>query len=427
MQVECPDQIYGVVGLGEVGLPLSLRAAEAGFDVVGVDIDEDRVEQVQRGTSYIRDIDDQAVEAAVSEELTVSTSYDLLSDATHVAVCVPTPLQKSGQPDISYVADAVRELTDVLSPETTIIIESTVYPGATENLIADILRNAGFSVGTDVFLGFSPERIDPGNEEYTLREIPKVVGGVTTTCQARIESLYEQLFDEIVPVDSATEAEMTKILENTFRNVNIGLVNELTKVSHDLGINIWNVIAAADTKPYGFMTFYPGPGLGGHCIPVDPLYLSWRANQEGIDTPLVDLADETNRQMPKYVVQRLVNILNKEGIASADAEVLVVGVSYKPNIPDTRKSPAIDVIEILEQWGFSVTYHDPHVPTLTEDRIETYSSAPLTREQLSSADCTLLITDHDQVDTELLVEHSNLVFDTRNATEADSRPHVHRL
>ncbi|MBO4249545.1 nucleotide sugar dehydrogenase [Halomicrobium sp. IBSBa] len=419
--------VFGVVGLGEVGLPLALRVAESGYDVVGVDIDEERIRSLKSGESYIIDIPSSDVQATVDDGVTVTTEYERLSDATHIALCVPTPLQKSGQPDISYIVAAVDELVEVISPETTVIIESTVYPGATENLIREIVTDAGFTVGEDIYLASSPERIDPGNEQYDLEDIPKVVGGVTASCQAQTERLYEDIFQTVVSVNSATEAEMTKILENTFRNVNIALVNELVKVADNFGIDFWNVIEAAKTKPYGFMPFYPGPGLGGHCIPVDPIYLSWRARQNGIDTPLVDLADRTNREMPEYIVRRLTEVLNERGIALSESRILILGVAYKSGVPDTRKSPAIDIIDGLEKSQASITYHDPYVPRLNVNDVGPYTSVELTDDLLASVDCTLIVTNHPEIEIETIVDRSSLIFDTRNATANYDADNIYRL
>ncbi|WP_424017669.1 nucleotide sugar dehydrogenase [Halorientalis pallida] len=421
------DILFGVVGLGEVGLPLGLAATRAGFPVVGVDIDQERTTALQEGRSYIQDVSDVDVEVAMEEGFTPTAEYNLLSEATHVAICVPTPLQKSGQPDVSYVLKACEQLTAVISPDTTVIIESTVYPSATKELFATVFEEAGFTVGEDVYLAFSPERIDPGNEEYDLVEIPKVIGGVTEECGNRAEAFYADLFETIVRTGGSTEAEMVKILENTFRNVNIALVNELVKVADNFDIDFWNVIEAAKTKPYGFMPFYPGPGLGGHCIPVDPMYLSWRAKQDGIDTPLVDLADRTNREMSVYIVDRVTRILNENGVPLPGANVLVLGVAYKPDVPDTRKSPARDIIRELDDRSAVIEYNDPHVPSIDVSDAGQYESVELTDEALSRQDCVIIVTDHADYDFEFVVEHAPLVFDTRNATAGLDDDSVSRL
>jgi len=326
------------------------------------------------------------------------------------------------------VQSRVEELADVVPEGCTVILESTVYPGATEEFVAETLTENGLTVGENIFVAFSPERIDPGNEQYGPTDIPKVLGGVTTACGDRAEALYEPVFDQVVRVESATEAELVKLLENTFRAVNIGLINELAQIAHTLNVNIWNAIDAAATKPFGYMPFYPGPGLGGHCIPIDPMFLSWQANQQGIETQFIDLADQINREMPDHVVQRVVKQLNDRGMALSNAEVLVLGVAYKPDVSDTRESPAIDIIDYLTDWGASITYHDPHVSELTVPR-GSYESVELTPQRLAGADCVLIVTDHTSFDIESIVDHASLVFDTRNATSGyeEDTPETQRV
>jgi len=416
----------GVVGLGYVGLPLALAMADAGYDVVGIDIDTERVATLELGESYVSDIADSTVQEHLGERFRATSDYSALSNVDGISVCVPTPLRKSGQPDISYIIDATEELASVISPESTVVLESTVYPGATSDILAPTLAENGHEVGEDVFVAFSPERIDPGNEEYGTTDIPKVLGGVTPACGDRAEALYAPVFDEVVRVDTSTEAELVKLLENTFRSVNIALINEMATVAHDLDINIWNVIDAADTKPFGFMTFYPGPGLGGHCIPIDPLYLSWKADQKGISTQFIDLADSVNRQMPQHVADRVISLLNQDGTAAPESEVLLLGVAYKPGVTDTRESPGLDIISLLEESGVTVRYHDPHVPAVEigDDR---YESSELSPELLAKSDCSIVVTDHDDIDFDRVVEHAPLVFDTRNATGGVEADHVHRL
>jgi len=406
----------GVVGLGYVGLPLSLAMHRAGYDVVGIDVDAETVDTLRRGTSTVNDVSDTDVAAALEEGLTFTTDYERLRDVDGVSICVPTPLRKTDTPDLSFVVDAAEQLAAVIPDGCTVVLESTVYPGATREVIGETLAANGKTIGEDIYLAHSPERIDPGNEEYGPTEIPKVLGGVTAACGDHAVALYERVFDEVVRVNSATEAELVKLLENTFRAVNIGLINELAQVAHELDVNIWNVIDAAATKPFGFMPFYPGPGLGGHCIPVDPFYLSWKASQQGIDTRFIHLADTVNREMPGHVVQRVVEQLNDRGVALSRAEILVVGVAYKPDVSDTRESPAIDIIDQLEDWNATVTYHDPHVPEL--DVLEdTPKSVPLTTDRLAASDCVVLVTDHSTLNLDEIVEHAPLVFDTRNATK----------
>ena len=416
----------GVVGLGYVGLPLSLAMHTAGYDVVGVDVDEATVGALSGGQSTISDVADDAVADAVDEGVSFTTEYSALADVDAVSICVPTPLSKSDTPDLSFVIDAVERLSDVVPEGCTVVLESTVYPGATREIIGDILTDNGMTVGEDIYVAFSPERIDPGNEEYEPTAIPKVLGGVTEACGDHATAIYEPVFEEVVRVDSATEAELVKLLENTFRAVNIGLINELAQVAHELDVNIWNVIDAAATKPFGFMPFYPGPGLGGHCIPIDPFFLSWKAGQQGVDTPFIELADSVNREMPAHVVGRVVEQLNTRGTALSNADILVLGVAYKPDVSDTRESAAIDIIDQLADWEATIDYHDPHVPEL--DVVGTsYESVPLTTDRLADADCVLLATDHSAFDIDEITEAASFVFDTRNATGECDADHIVRL
>ncbi|GAA0275913.1 nucleotide sugar dehydrogenase [Halobacterium noricense] len=415
----------GVVGLGYVGLPLALAMHDAGYDVVGVDVDPDKVERLRSGESTVNDITDDEVAEASLNGLTFTTDYDQLADADGVSICVPTPLRKTDTPDLSYVLDAAERLAPVVD-DCTVVLESTVYPGATKEAVADVLAENGTDIGEDIYLAFSPERIDPGNEEYGPTDIPKVLGGVTPECGDRAEALYAPVFDKVVRVDSSTEAELVKLLENTFRAVNIGLINELAQIAHELDVDIWNAIEAAETKPFGFMPFYPGPGLGGHCIPIDPFYLSWKADQHGVDTRFIDLADTVNREMPQHVVQRVVEQLNDRGTALSNANVLVIGAAYKPDVSDVRESPAIDIITELDDWNATVDYHDPHVPEL-DIGAATYESVPLTDGRLNDADCVIIVTDHSTLDVDRLVDESTLLFDARNATSHRDDDHVVRL
>jgi UDP-N-acetyl-D-glucosamine dehydrogenase len=416
----------GVVGLGYVGLPLVLAMTEAGYEVVGVDIDTDRIESLKSGHSYVNDVTDETVRDALDDGFEPTTEYAALETVDAVSICVPTPMRKSGTPNLSYVASAVEELATVVPKRCTVILESTVYPGATEEFVAETLTENGLTVGENIFVAFSPERIDPGNETYGPTDIPKVLGGVTEACGDRAEAVYGPVFDQVVRVGSATEAELVKLLENTFRAVNIGLINELAQIAHSLDVNIWNTIDAAATKPFGYMPFYPGPGLGGHCIPIDPMFLSWHANQQGIETRFINLADQINREMPHHVVQRVVRQLNNRGVALSNAEILVLGVAYKPDVSDTRESPAIDIIDTLTDWEAAVAYHDPYVKELTvlDSR---YESVELTADRLASADCVLLVTDHSEFDIPEILDHATLVFDTRNATGEYEGDNIVRL
>jgi UDP-N-acetyl-D-glucosamine dehydrogenase len=415
----------GIIGLGYIGLPLALAMQEAGLDVVGVDIDRDKTGQLVDGNSTVEDVTDDELQVALEKGLEISAAYDPLASADVVSICVPTPLSKSGQPDLSFVIGATESLRAVLTEGTTVILESTVYPGATEDIVGTRLREEGWTIGDDVFLAFSPERIDPGNSRYGPRDIPKVIGGVTPMCAERALSVYDRVFDTVVQVDSTAEAEVVKLLENTFRAVNIGLVNELAQVAHALDVDIWSVIDAAATKPFGFMPFQPGPGLGGHCIPIDPFYLSWKANELGIETRFIDLADSVNREMPSHILSRVAQMLNADGVALADATVSIIGVAYKPDVSDVREAAAIDIIRQLEQWEAHVCYHDPHVPTLAVgDR--TYESVSLAA-AVDGVDCAIIVTDHTAIDIEAVVEGASRVFDTRNATADYDAAHVLKL
>jgi len=417
----------GVVGLGYVGLPLALALTDAGYNVIGVDVSDEKVQRLNQGHTYISDVTDEEVATALEQGFQPTTEYDALSEVSGVSLCVPTPLRKSGQPDISYVMEAAEELAEVLPTPCTVILESTVYPGATDEVVAKTLTKNGREVGEDVFVSFSPERIDPGNEQYGITDIPKVIGGVTPACGDHAEAMYEPVFNRLVRVNSSTEAELAKLLENTFRGINIGLINELAMVADSMDADIWNVVDAAATKPFGFMPFYPGPGLGGHCIPVDPQYLSWKAKQQGIETRFIDLADRINRDMPSYVVSRVIDLLNAQGIASVNASVLVLGVAYKANVSDIRESPALDVISLLAERNVDVAYHDPYVDEL-EIGEQSYRSLELSDEVLGSVDCVLIATDHTVFDIGRIVECAPLVFDSRNAAEEYAAlEHVHRL
>lgn len=416
----------GVVGLGYVGLPLALAMYDAGYEVIGVDVDDEKVAKLRSGESTVEDVSDERVEKAVEDGLTFTTEYEDLAGVDGVSICVPTPLRKTDTPDLSFVLDAAERLAPVVSDGCTVVLESTVYPGATEEVVGEVLTDNGAVIGEDIYLAFSPERIDPGNEAYEPTDIPKVLGGVTPVCGDNGEALYEPVFDEVVRVESATEAELVKLLENTFRAVNIGLINELAQVAHELDVDIWNTIDAAKTKPFGFMPFYPGPGLGGHCIPIDPFYLSWKANEHGIDTRFIDLADTVNREMPDHVVHRIVEKLNEVGVAMSNADVLLVGAAYKPDVSDVRESPTIDIIDRLEDWRASVEYHDPYVPTLQVGST-TFESVLLTNARLSAADCVVIVTDHSALDIDRIISESRLVFDCRNATEGRDGDTIVRL
>ena len=419
----------GVVGLGYVGLPLVVELCRAGFEVTGVDVDQAKVEALRRGRSHVGDVASDVVASLTSERRFVPTDcFDALRGAEAVSICVPTPLRKTRDPDISFVTRAAERIAEVLQPGHLVILESTVYPGATEEEVAPILERSGLKAGRDFYLAFSPERVDPGNQRFSLREIPKLVGGVDEASTERARASYAEVFPTVIPMASAKEAEMAKLLENTFRAVNIGLVNELSIMAHHLGVNIWNVIEGAATKPFGFMPFYPGPGWGGHCIPVDPVYLSWKVKADGGEAGFIDLAVSVNNRMPAYVVDRVADLLNDEGKAIHGSRILLLGVAYKRNVADLRESPALAVLAHLAHKGAEITYHDPFVPTL-ETAEGPLSSESLTKDLLAAQDCVVITTDHSGVDYGMVVNHAPLVLDTRYATKGldEKAAHVHLL
>lgn len=416
----------GVVGLGYVGLPLAVVLAEAGFNVVGVDLASDRVDALRRGTSPIEDIPEARIRPLVeSGRFKVDESYQALSDVDSVSICVPTPLRKTGDPDLSFIISAVKALRPALHREMVIILESTTYPGTTREIVQPELEETGLQVGRDIFLAFSPERVDPGRVDWTTENTPKVIGGITPACTEVAAGLYSEALESVVRVSSAEVAEMTKLLENTFRAVNIGLVNEMALMCDRLQIDVWEVIRAASSKPFGFMAFKPGPGLGGHCIPIDPLYLSWKLKSLKYNARFIELASEINTNMPRYVVGRIQDALNDHGKSLKGARMLVLGVSYKPNVSDTRESPALDIIGLLKDKGAEVAYHDPYVPAL-EDEAWALTSVPDLLAAVRQSDCVVIVTDHTVTDYDSVTEAASLVFDTRNATGAAGihRPNV---
>jgi len=416
--------VLGVVGLGYVGLPLAVEMAKAGYRVIGVDVSAQRVAQLDRGENYIPDVDGCELASLVGKGVvSATTDFSAMSVCDAIAICVPTPLDEMKQPDTSYMESAARSITPHVKAGALVTLESTTYPGTTEEVIRPILESGGRKVGVDLFLAFSPERVDPGNPVFQTRNTPKVVGGVTKQCTALAVAMYGRFIDTLVPVSSTQAAEMTKLLENTFRGVNIALVNELLLLCNRMGINLWEVIDAAKTKPFGFMPFYPGPGLGGHCIPIDPLYLSWKARQYDFRTEFIDLSGRINESMPYYVIERLMDALNRHRKSLNGSRVLVLGVAYKPDISDMRESPAIIVTELLAQKGAEVVYHDPHVPTFSAGGVA-IPRVELTAEEVSSADVVLVITNHSGVDYDLVLREAALVLDTRNALKIDGDPKV---
>ncbi|MFN8451659.1 MAG: nucleotide sugar dehydrogenase [Anaerolineae bacterium] len=407
----------GIVGLGYVGLPLAVEFAEVGFSVIGVDLSAWKVQQLNRGESYIADIPTERLKPLVeSGKLCASTSYEDLRTADSVSICVPTPLLKTKDPDMSYVVDSVNAIAEICHEGMLIILESTTYPGTTNEIILPKLQEVGFTPGENVFVAFSPERIDPGNARYGVRNTPKVIGGVTPDCVEVTQALYGAAINEVVPVSSPTAAEMVKLLENTFRAVNIGLVNEMAVMCDKLGVDVWEVIRAASSKPFGFMPFYPGPGLGGHCIPIDPLYLSWKLKTLNYTARFIELASEINTSMPEYVVEKVTAALNDESKAVRGSKVVVLGVAYKRDIDDVRESPALDVIGLLEKRGAKVVFHDPYVPKVRLENDAIMERSDYSAALLESADCVVIVTDHTAYDWQHVLDHSRLVVDTRHAT-----------
>jgi len=408
--------VIGVVGLGYVGLPLAVEFAEQGFRVIGLDVTRAKVDQLNRGESYIPDIPTERLQPLVaSGKLSATTDIQDLRIADTVSICVPTPLRKTKDPDMSYVIQSVDAVAQICHDGMLVVLESTTYPGTTEEIVVPKLASLGFTAGENVFIAFSPERIDPGNPHYGVRNTPKVVGGVTAACTEVAAALYGTAVETVVPVSTPTAAEMVKLLENTFRAVNIGLVNEMALMCDKLGVDVWEVIRAAASKPFGFMPFYPGPGLGGHCIPVDPHYLSWKLKTLNYNARFIELASEINTNMPLYVVEKVVEGLNDDSRSVRGARIVVLGIAYKRDVDDVRESPALDVISLLEKRGGHVSYHDPYIPSVRLEGETMMQSVPLTDELLESADCVVIVTDHSAFDWQHIADHSKLIVDTRNA------------
>lgn len=419
----------GIVGLGYVGLPLAVAFAQEGFTVIGMDVDPSKVASLNRGESYIEDISSAVLEPLVKNGLLrASTECADIATVDAISICVPTPLRKTKDPDISYIVHAVDCLSEhlPLGEGQLIVLESTTYPGTTEEVVLPRFARNGFEPGRDFFMAFSPERIDPGRTDFTVRTTPKVIGGTTPDCLEVAMALYGAIVDNPVPVSSTAAAEMVKLLENTFRAVNIGLVNEVALMCDKLGLNVWEVVKAAATKPYGFMPFYPGPGLGGHCIPIDPHYLSWKLKTLNYTARFIELAAEINSHMPDYVVDKVSDALNDERKAINGSNILVLGVAYKRDVGDVRESPALDVIHLLSQRGGEVSYHDPFIPSVRLDGIS-LSSVELTAESLAAADCVVVVTDHQVFDWDWVADNARLIVDTRNALTTSGRARIVRL
>ena len=415
----------GIVGLGYVGLPLAVEFAKAGFSVTGIDLSEEKTRRVNAGESYVGDISTATLSELVKAGKIAATSdFSLVGELDTINICVPTPLRKTKDPDMSYIVSACQEIVKYFHQGMLVILESTTYPGTTDELLLPMLAKSGLEVGRDFFLCFSPERVDPGNARYQTYNIPKVVGGCTPACTEMGKLFYSQALERVVPVSSTQVAEMVKLLENTFRMINIGLVNEIAMMCDRIGINVWEVIDAAATKPFGFMPFYPGPGLGGHCIPIDPFYLSWKTRQAGIEARFIDLAGYINGQMPHFAADKVQNALNDAGKPLKGSRVHVMGVAYKRDIDDMRESPAIDVILLLKRRGAIITYSDPHVPVVRTDGID-LTAMPETA--AAGADCVVIVTDHSSFDYAALVERSKLIVDTRNALKNFASDKIVRL
>ena len=415
------EATVGVIGLGYVGLPLAVAAAEAGYRVVGIEVDDAVAARVNRGDSHVGDVASEALGPLVAEgRIEATTDADRLAECDAISICVPTPLNKIKDPDLSYVVDAATTIRQRLRPGQLVILESTTFPGTTDDVVRPILEESGLVVGEDVFLCYSPERVDPGNPTWHTTNTPKVIGGATPACLEVGLALYERVFDEMVPVENARSAELVKVYENTFRMINIALANELAQACDKLDVDVWDVIDAAATKPFGFMKFTPGPGLGGHCIPLDPHYLAWKMRTLSFKTRLIELASEINAEMPTFVVRKVADALNHDAKAVRGSRVLVLGIAYKKNIDDLRESPALEIIHLLQDNGADVVYHDPFCPTIADDGHTAIQnlplhSQPLTAETLASVDAVVLVTDHSDVDYPLVADHVPVIVDTRGA------------
>ena len=419
-----------MIGLGYVGLPLACEFARAGFSVEGIDVDEAKIGRLKSGHSHVQDVpDDRLLVLVKGGAIRPTHDFSVLASCDAVVICVPTPLRKTRDPDISYIVAAVDQIASHLHKGLLVVLESTTYPGTTEEVILPKLQASGLKAGRDFFLAFSPERVDPGNARYDTRNTPKIVGGVTPACSRVARALYEPAIEQVIPVSSTRAAEMVKLLENTFRSVNIGLVNEVALMCDRLGLDVWEVIDAAATKPFGFMPFYPGPGLGGHCIPIDPHYLSWKLKTLNYTARFIELASEVNTQMPHYVVSKVVDALNDQNRSVRDTRILVLGVAYKKDVGDVRESPALDVIKLLADRGADVRFNDPYAAEISIDGGRKYASVPLDRRELESASLVIIVTNHSTYDYDFIVTHSRCVLDTRNATRGvrSGREKIRRL
>jgi UDP-N-acetyl-D-glucosamine dehydrogenase len=417
----------GIIGLGYVGLPLAVEMAKAGFQVTGIDLSQEKVNALNRGVSYIPDVPSQTVESFVAaDRLRATQSLAAVAELDTINICVPTPLRKNKDPELSYIIAAVEVIRNHIRAGQLIILESTTYPGTTREVVLPILEESGLKAGSDFFLAYSPERVDPGNSIFHTQNIPKVVGGITPRCAESAVFFYRQYIDNVFSVSSTDCAEMVKLLENTFRSVNIALANEMALTCHSFGINVWEVIEAAKTKPFGFMPFYPGPGLGGHCIPVDPYYLTWKARMKGCEPRLIELAGHINSQMPAFVIRGMADALNEKRKCLNGAKVLALGVAYKRDTNDVRESPALQVLLGLQEKGCEIYFSDPYVPQITINET-TLDSVTLSPELLQSIDLVVILTDHSAFDYSMIAKFSPLLFDTRNALSDLAQPNVYKL
>ena len=412
----------GIIGLGYVGLPLAIAFAEVGQDVIGLDSDQSKVDSLNRGESYIEDVSSETL-GALTDRISATTSYPDLAGCEAVIVCVPTPLTGSREPDLSYLRSAAENLATVLTPGQVVVLESTTYPGTTRDLMANTLEVGGRKAGEDFHLAFSPERIDPGRTDYTVRTTPKLVGGITPACTERAKEIYERICDRVVPLSGPEAAELSKLLENIFRSVNIALVNELAQLCDRLGVDVWEVIDAASTKPFGFMRFEPGPGMGGHCLPVDPFYLAFTAREHDFYPEFIELAGKINQSQPLFCVTRIERVLNDNGRPVRGTKILILGVSYKAGVGDVRESPSLKIVRLLSELGAELSYHDPHVPSLTDTGLTNSELGPA----LDDADLTVIVTAHPEFDIEEIVDKSSLVLDLRGVTRHIDADNVTRL
>lgn len=426
-KIETLKARVGIIGLGYVGLPLALEFAKKGMSVVGFDVDPNKIRSLNRSHSYIPDVPSEALREVVqAKKLSATADFRQLSKMDAVIICVPTPLRKTKDPDITYIVSAVDQVKKGLKKGQLIVLESTTYPGTTRELVLTELEKTDLRVGKDFYLAFSPERVDPGNKKFGIKNTPKIVGGITPACTEIACLLYNQIVDSVVPVSSSECAEMAKLLENTFRAVNIALVNEVALMCDRLKLDTWEVIDAAASKPFGFMPFYPGPGIGGHCIPLDPHYLSWKLKSLNFISHFIELAGELNSRMPEYVVERVADALNRQGKSVNGSKILILGVAYKKDVGDVRESPALDIIELLEKKKARLCYHDPYVPRL---QINHWSagSTPLDSKTIKNQDCVVVVTHHSCVNMGHVVEHAKLIFDTRNATKGFRGQHIFKI